>query len=151
MDEDGYLFLSDFGTAEILKNKTSIAESFFGDLDYQPPEMLLEEGHSFPVDWWAVGVLTYQMVFGFIPFVDDDIATHGNNIVNGDLMFPVDPMVSTACRDFITKCLDKLPEQRLGSKNGLNDLLSHDWLKQIDHCSIAEKTEKPPMKPDDKT
>ena len=59
MNEDGYLCLSAFGAAKVLEGKTNIAESFFGDLDYQPPEMLLEEGHSFPVDWWAVGVLTY--------------------------------------------------------------------------------------------
>ena len=50
IDEEGYLKLTDFGFAEVLLNK----------------------GHGKPVDWWTVGILTYEMIAGIDPFNDDD-------------------------------------------------------------------------------
>ena len=35
---------------------------------YQSPEMLLGSGHSYPSDWWAVGIMAYQMLTGEMPF-----------------------------------------------------------------------------------
>ena len=59
MNADGYLCLSNFGTAKVLKGKDEIVDGIIGDFDFISPEMLLEEGHSYPVDWWSVGILTY--------------------------------------------------------------------------------------------
>jgi hypothetical protein len=67
MDEDGYICLTDFGLAKILDGGAQ-AYSFCGTPDYLAPEILHEKGHSFPVDWWAVGILTYEMIVGFPPF-----------------------------------------------------------------------------------
>jgi serum/glucocorticoid-regulated kinase 2 len=67
MDEDGYVCLTDFGLAKVLEGNAQ-AYSFCGTPDYLAPEILVERGHSFPVDWWALGVLTYEMIVGFPPF-----------------------------------------------------------------------------------
>ena len=65
--EDGYLQLTDFGISKQieLNEKTN---SFCGTPEYISPEMLEQRGHSFPVDWWTLGILTYEMVIGFPPF-----------------------------------------------------------------------------------
>ena len=67
MDEDGYVCLTDFGLAKVLEGNQQ-AYSFCGTPDYLAPEILVERGHSFPVDWWALGILTYEMIVGFPPF-----------------------------------------------------------------------------------
>ena len=67
MDEDGYICLTDFGLAKVLEGNSQ-AYSFCGTPDYLAPEILVERGHSFPVDWWALGILTYEMIVGFPPF-----------------------------------------------------------------------------------
>lgn len=78
MDQNGYICLTDFGLAKILEGNAQ-AYSFCGTPDYLAPEILTEKGHSFPVDWWAVGILTYEMIVGFPPFYT------GNN--NNDKMY----------------------------------------------------------------
>ena len=67
MDEDGYLCLTDFGLAKILESGQQ-ANTFCGTPDYLAPEILSDTGHSFPVDWWAIGILTYEMIVGCPPF-----------------------------------------------------------------------------------
>ena len=67
MDDNGYICLTDFGLAKVL-DKGQQAFSFCGTPDYLAPEILVEKGHSFPVDWWALGILTYEMIVGFPPF-----------------------------------------------------------------------------------
>ena len=67
MDEDGYICLADFGLAKILPGLVQ-TYTFCGTAEYLSPEMLKEEGHTFPVDWWALGILTYEMIVGIPPF-----------------------------------------------------------------------------------
>ena len=67
MGEDGYICLTDFGLAKILEANEQ-AYSFCGTPEYLAPEILEEKGHAFPVDWWALGILTYEMIVGFPPF-----------------------------------------------------------------------------------
>lgn len=108
MDENGYICLTDFGLAKVLEGNAQ-AFSFCGTPDYLAPEILNEKGHSFPVDWWALGILTYEMIVGFPPFY-----TGNNNnskmyqlIKSKPVYFP-DPQrhnitMSANCQDFITK------------------------------------------------
>ncbi len=75
MDDDGYVCLTDFGLAKVLQDNAK-AYSFCGTPEYLAPEILYEKGHGKPVDWWALGILTYEMIVGFPPFYT------GNNASN---------------------------------------------------------------------
>jgi len=119
LDEDGYIRLADFGTAKVLQSDEN-AETVCGTPDYFAPEMITMTGHSFPIDWWTLGILVYEMVVGHTPF-------HTGKKENFERMFSMIKKkrisfkdleghnISDECKDFITKLLDKNPELRLGS------------------------------------
>ena len=67
INENGYLKLIDFGLAKIVPgNETTM--SFCGTPEYIAPEMVAGKGHGKAVDWWAVGILIYEMLIGVTPF-----------------------------------------------------------------------------------
>lgn len=152
MDEDGYVCLTDFGLAKILE-KNEQAFSFCGTPEYLAPEVISESGHSFPVDWWALGILTYEMIVGFPPFYTGS-SNHNKMydlIQNKPVFFPDEKKhgihMTQECKDFIEKCLVKDPTKRLGSKNGLNDIISHPWFKDINYNDLLNKKIVPDFKP----
>ena len=60
---DGYLKLTDFGFAKVVVNRTY---TLCGTPEYIAPEILLNKGHGKPVDYWALGILIYEMNHGLI-------------------------------------------------------------------------------------
>jgi serum/glucocorticoid-regulated kinase 2 len=67
VNEDGYLLVADFGLAKFVK-QGELANSFCGTAEYLAPEMLIGNGHDFTVDWWALGILIFEMIVGIPPF-----------------------------------------------------------------------------------
>ena len=67
IDADGYIKVTDFGLAKIIEPEAQ-TNSYCGTLEYMAPEILQDKGHSFQVDWWALGILTYEMIVGFTPY-----------------------------------------------------------------------------------
>ena len=69
---DGYLVLADFGLAKLLimgnDGKRKDPNSFCGTPEYISPEMITGSGHDHTHDWWALGILIYEMIVGIPPF-----------------------------------------------------------------------------------
>jgi serine/threonine protein kinase len=70
MAKSGYLALTDFGVAK--SSLPSLAFSLVGTPDYMAPEMIASLGHNQMIDWWALGVLVFEMVTGITPFYSDN-------------------------------------------------------------------------------
>ena len=71
-NDDGYIVLSDFTLTAKYSNKK--LQDFTGTPDYMSPEMIEKEGHDYTVDWWALGILTYELLKGSTPFYHENLA-----------------------------------------------------------------------------
>lgn len=68
----------------------SSEQRIFGTPDYLAPELLLKQGHSFPVDWWALGACFYEFVTGIPPFNDGTVEQVFKNILERNIEWPTD-------------------------------------------------------------
>ena len=69
LDGKGFLKITDFGFAKIITDRTW---TLCGTPEYLAPEIIQSKGHGKGVDWWALGVLIYEMLAGYPPFYDEN-------------------------------------------------------------------------------
>jgi serine/threonine protein kinase len=69
MDDEGYVLLTDFGMSKFLKDDEKTL-SFVGTPEYLCPEIINSSGHSYPADWWSLGILMYPKPFHSLNFPD---------------------------------------------------------------------------------
>ena len=118
LSEDGYVCLADFGLSRILETE-QIAMSFCGTAEYLAPEIIQESGHHHGADWWALGILMYEMIVGIPPFYHKNRQVMYKMILQKMPKYP-DPErhginVPDDLQDLINKLLDKDMATRLGS------------------------------------
>ena len=150
VDEEGYLKIIDFGLAKILKEDET-TDTFCGTPEYLAPEMVSQRGHDKNVDWWALGVLIYELLVGVSPFYNRNRNVMLSKIKASRVVFP-DPKkfkisISEDCKDFICKLLDKKPSRRMGYTNGVEELMAHPWMSGVDAQDILNKEIIPPFRP----
>jgi serum/glucocorticoid-regulated kinase 2 len=150
-DESGYLRLVDFGLAKNLKvgEKTN---TFCGTPDYIAPEVIMGKDYDYTVDWWSIGILTYEMIVGCPPFYDasNENSTMYRKICKQPVWFPdakYGIKLSEPCQNFIKRLLDKNPKARLGSNGGMKEVLSDPWLSTINVEAMMEKKLPAPYRP----
>ena len=80
LDDMAYLKIADFGVARVLRHNQTSYEGI-GTPAYFAPELLKGEGHTYPADWWAVGIIMYQMLSGVLPFHNRNPARERAQIV----------------------------------------------------------------------
>jgi len=147
LDDEGHICLTDFGMSKLIK-KGELTYSFVGTPEYLAPEIIKEEGHSTPADWWSLGVFTFEMLIGLPPFYNREQNTHKmfSAIQNKEVVFPSKVALTDDAKDFILQLLKKDPKERLGSK-GFHEIKNHRWFSNIDWDLINEKKVTPPFKP----
>mmetsp|Transcript_9347 Transcript_9347/g.28515 ORF Transcript_9347/g.28515 Transcript_9347/m.28515 type:complete len:704 (-) Transcript_9347:1016-3127(-) len=121
------------------------ANSFVGTEEYLAPEVIVGSGHSAPVDWWSLGILIHELVYGVSPFRGHRRDDTFDNIVKAPLRFPERPAVSDECKDLMTKLLAKDPATRLGTKLGAEEIKSHPFFAGINWALLYER--QPPYVP----
>lgn len=143
LDEEGYLKLTDFGFAKRLEGRTY---TFCGTTEYLAPEIILNKGHSFPVDWWALGVLIYEMLVGIDPFNAPDPMVVYDKIIK--LKFSVPSHVPTAAKSIIERLLEPDLDKRFGNLvNSFNDVKNHQFFDSIKWDKLTSREINPPYRP----
>ena len=156
LDEDGYIKLCDFGSSVIIRGTEKI-KNFAGSPEYAAPEIITYSGHNFMCDWWSLGILIYELLYGNTPFFNMDKTRMYDLINTGAISFPKfiqiegeekprNYKVSEDAKNIISKFLEKDPGTRLGRK-GLDEIKKHPFFSGINFDDLNKKKIKPPFRP----
>ena len=134
VDERGYLKIIDYGLAKMISG--DLAQSYCGTPEYLAPEMIQGQGHDHTVDWWALGVLIYEMMFGVTPFFNRNRQMLQSKIVHTKVVFPdrthYKVEYSMELVDIVLMLLKKDRTTRLGAGGDAAEILNHKWFRTLD-------------------
>ena len=185
LDAEGHLKLVDFGFAKYLPptppqangtNGDPLADSdsnnnvpevpahgagvtytLCGTPEYLAPEVIRNSGHGVAVDWWALGILVYEMLIGQPPFWDQNPMRIYEQIVAGHIRFPTSHPshghrhslhVPRSARDFILALCKTDPTQRLGHiAGGSKRVMEHWFFDGVDWDEIYYRRRRGPIIP----
>ncbi|KAL1923948.1 uncharacterized protein VTP21DRAFT_6983 [Calcarisporiella thermophila] len=143
---DGHIKLADFGLCKENMYFQDTTNTFCGTPDFLAPEILLEQGYTRAIDWWAFGVLLYQMMLGQSPFQGDDEDEVYNAIIEDDPLFPIS-MPGNAVH-LCQMLLQKNPADRLGSgPTDAAEIKIHPYFRFVNWDDLFHKRVSPPFIP----
>lgn len=145
-DEKGFARLTDFGLVKYIK-KNDKATTFCGTPEYLSPEIILDQGCNRPTDWWSLGILIYEMIFGIPCFYSQNIKKMYKNILTKRPKFPSYAPISEECKDFLKKLLKKNPVNRLGTTADSLEIMNHPFFLDFDWSNLLIKNLKMPYNP----
>lgn len=138
VDSDGHVALTDFGMSKENMPDKGRTSTFVGTYQMMAPEVFSGKSYSRAVDWWALGVMVYEMIDGRTPFNAKTNRLIKERIVNVDLKFS--PRFTEDAKDFVSKLLTKNEANRLGSgSHGFQHIKRHPWFKGLDWGSVERK------------
>nr|AML78202.1 putative LOV domain-containing protein [Anisacanthus quadrifidus] len=112
------------------------SNSFVGTEEYIAPEIITGAGHTSAVDWWALGILLYEMLYGYTPFRGKTRQKTFANILHKELKFPKSKEVSLHGKQLMYRLLHRDPKSRLGSREGANEVKQHPFFRGINWALI---------------
>jgi len=138
-DSNGYLRITDFGIAKkyVVNNKKDTS----GTVGYLAPEVLCNENHTFSIDYYAIGIITYELAYGHRPYIGKTKHEVKQLILTRQAHIDYDDLpdgYENEAADFINKLIQRKPKNRLG-KNSIKEVINHPWLKGYDWENLKNK------------
>ena len=137
LDRNGHVKITDFGLSKETDSTDETASTFCGTAEYLAPELVMQIPYSYPVDIWALGILTYEMILGTTPFYHDNKSRMLSKIVSNEPEFP--PGLDIRIIDFIQKMLTKDFRKR----PTFGEMKSHPFFEGFDWDGIYKREYRP--------
>ena len=150
LDNKGYIRITDFGIAKLYNNKNSHETS--GTPGYMSPEVMKGQNHTKAVDYFALGVIGYELSMGKRPYKGKSRKEIKEQMMAKQIYIKLEEKPnhwSDEAIDFINKLLIRKPEKRLGYK-GINEIKNHPWLKYYPWEELEQKKLNSPYLPENK-
>ena len=139
------MFLVDFGFSKKLSDKTW---TLCGTPEYVAPEVILKRGYGVSVDWWATGILVYEMLVGYPPFWAKNMRDLYGTILKADFDWPEGMELDPVVKSFVGELLTRNVRNRLGcGEKGSTEVKTHSWIHKIDWEKVEKGGLQPPIVP----
>ncbi|RKP00755.1 hypothetical protein CXG81DRAFT_5846, partial [Caulochytrium protostelioides] len=143
---DGHIKIADYGLCKENMGRSDLTHTLAGTADYMAPEILTDGGYGRAVDWWAFGVLVYQLLLGQSPFRGSHEDAIFDAILHDDVVYP--PSLDREAVSLLQGLLVKNPRHRLGS--GPDDaapIRAHPFFRGIAWDALLARRVAPPYRP----
>jgi len=146
LDSNGYIKLTDMGLAKDNIMDESTTQTFCGTPEYIAPEIIRGEKYGKAVDIWCLGILLYEMLFGYPPFYDKNKEKLYKKAIFNEPEFNRSPNIAlpNEVKDFICKLLEKNPKNRIK----ITQVKEHEFWKNFNWDEILSFKADPPFLPD---
>ncbi|XP_072514991.1 serine/threonine-protein kinase Sgk2b [Salminus brasiliensis] len=145
LDSAGHVVLTDFGLCKEGIVGRATTRTFCGTPEYLAPEVLQQREYDRTVDWWGLGAVLHEMLYGLPPFYSADRMVMLSNIMFQPLVLK--DGVSKAGRDLLKRLLNRDRAKRLGAKHDVAELQHHSFFSSIQWDDLVAKKIQPPFVP----
>ncbi|KAM9421479.1 serine/threonine-protein kinase Sgk1 isoform 2-T2 [Salvelinus alpinus] len=145
LDSQGHIILTDFGLCKENIEQNGTTSTFCGTPEYLAPEVIHKQPYDRTVDWWCLGAVLYEMLYGLPPFYSRNTAEMYDNILNKPLQLK--PNISNAAKHILEGLLQKDRTLRLGHSTDFEEIKNHMFFSPINWDDLTAKKLTPPFNP----
>ncbi|XP_075827462.1 serine/threonine-protein kinase Sgk3 [Microtus pennsylvanicus] len=145
LDSVGHVVLTDFGLCKEGIAISDTTTTFCGTPEYLAPEVIRKQPYDNTVDWWCLGAVLYEMLYGLPPFYCRDVAEMYDNILHKPLNLR--PGVSLTAWSILEELLEKNRQNRLGAKEDFLEIQNHPFFESLSWTDLVQKKIPPPFNP----